>query len=331
MINIEDAEVDLHEMCNIQCAHCTHVSPLFTNKDPSYSIQQFTKDIQNLKRISNIHSLRIVGGEPFLNKQLDKYLQILKDSKVATEIKIFTNGLILDKVDKSIFEIMADNCYPISLKISVYSNLEKEKIEKIQSNIQYLKETFPTLDITSNEISYFLKYNILEENTNKELVQKIYNKCYYSYRHKGVSFFNGRLYKCFASRKKYKLLDHYNKLTDKLKERLNPSTIDSIPIDENTTSQQIEDFLSTTTALEGCKFCLGTCGKAIPHQQINKTLDNNIASLEDLDFETGEIYISNNILSWDRFNPTMGDTKYNKFFKIEHLKHYLKFFKFKPT
>ncbi len=317
-----DLEIDLHEQCNLKCVQCSHSSPHFTNKDPEYSLDEFTKDIQTLSKLITVSSLRIVGGEPFLNKQIVEYLRVIKQSGLAKELKVFTNGLLLNKVDSEVFSLID------SLKISLYTNLPQHKLDLIQSNIKQIKEQHPDLDVVSNEISYFLKSNLLEENLDKQQVQKIYDKCYYSYEHRGCSIFKGRLYKCFASRKKYKFLKSHNKLTDALFKKLNPSIVDSIPINDDMTIDDIEALLSTKQSLEACKWCLGTCGKIVKHEQL-KDLKEDYATKEDLDFEAGEIYISNNILSWDRFNKALGNIKNNKFFNIEHLKHYIKLFKFK--
>lgn len=328
LLILDDIEVDLHEMCNLKCVQCTHTSPYFTNKDQNYPLKQFEEDITNLSKICKIKSFRIVGGEPFLNKDLDKFINIVKQSKIATVIKIFTNGLLLEKVDSKVFETMIQEPCPVKLKISLYSNLDKEKVELIHKNIKMMQAKYPTMDIVPNELTHFLKFNLIEENKNEEVVEQIYKNCYYSYNHRGFSFFNGRIYKCFASRKKFKLLEYHNKLTEELRQRLDPATIDSIPITETLTSKELAEFLKKDKPLEGCKWCLGTCGKSTKHEQISNPA-TDFATIEDLDFETGSVYMSNVILSWDRFHEDMGDIKYNKFFKMEYLKYYTKFFKFK--
>lgn len=323
-IILNDIEIDLHEMCNLKCVHCTHSSPHFSNKDPIYSLNQFETDIETLSDISHVKSLRIVGGEPFLNKQLFDYIKIIKKYKITDNIKIFTNGILLNKADERIFESIDE------LRVTVYPSITKDKLDIISNNIKQIKDKFPNLLLVDNEISYFLKFNLIEENVDSSLVNKIYNKCYYSYEHRGYSIFNGRFYKCFASRKKYKFLEAHNKLTSELKKKLDPSSIDCISLDASLSVERLSTFINDKAPLEGCKWCLGTCGKLLKHEQLHSTdIHNDTATIEDLDFDTGEIYISNNILSWDRTDKKMGDMVHNKFFKIEHLKHYLKHFKFK--
>lgn len=317
-----DLEIDLHETCNLSCAQCTHASPYFAKEDQTYPLEQFIKDVNILAKFSFVTVLRIVGGEPLLNKNLTSYVKEIKKSKLADIITLFTNGLLLNVTNKDIFE------YIDRLRVSYYSNLEQKKLDQIFKNCAEVRQLYPDLDMVVNELTYFLQFNLAEENKDLDLVKSIYNNCYYSYEDRGLNMFNGRLYKCFASRKKYKYLQSQNKLTPEIYERIDPKRIDSIAIDSELTAEKLQAFLDDRTPLEGCKWCLGTCGKQIEHKQI-KDPKEDIATLQDLDFDSGASYMSNGILSWNRFDKNRGDVEYNKFFKLEYLKNYIKQFKFK--
>jgi len=306
-IILEDLETDLWEMCNLKCSQCTHISPLFTSTDKPYSLESFISDIDVLNKISHVHAFRIVGGEPLLNKNLLPYIRHLKESKFADYITIFTNGIVLSHTNNNIFP------YIDRLRISVYTNLEPKKINLIYANIEKIKNMYPHLDVVSNEISYFSKFNLNEENTNVALVNKIYNSCYYSYEHRGLSIYEGRFFKCFASRKKFK----YAPLS---------SDVDSIAINSHLTAADLKKFIEDKTPLESCKWCLGTCGKQIKHTQISKN-QKDVATINDLDFEESSSYLSNLLLSWDKNNKKFNNLKNNKFFKLSKLKDYLKYFK----
>ena len=316
-IQLHDLEVDLWERCNLSCAQCTHNSPYFNSTDEVYQLEQFKKDITNLAKVVQISAFRIVGGEPLLNKNLLEYVKFIKESKIADYLTIFTNGLVLSHVNNEIFS------YIDRLRISVYSNLEEKKLKVIENNIDRIKTMFPRLNVVSNKLEYFSYFNLASKNTDEQLVEKIYNKCYYSYEHRGFSIFNGRFYKCFASRKKYKFLQKHS--TEENFEHLKENVQDSILL-EDVEKSDLESFIAIKTPLEGCKWCLGTCGSQFKHKQIN-TDKETIATLEHLDFEEGEKYLSNLLLSWSRTDPKLKIIEDNKFFNIKHLKHYIKQFK----
>ena len=318
-IFLEDLEVDLWERCNLSCAQCTHNSPYFDSTDDVYHLEQFKKDIKALSEIAHIGSFRIVGGEPLLNKNLVEYVKCIKEFNFANYVTIFTNGLVLGHTNNDVFS------YIDRLRISVYTNLEKKKLDLIYSNIDKIQTLYPHLNVASNKLSHFSYFNLATKNTNEELVDKIYNKCYYSYEHKGFSIFNGRFYKCFASRKKYNFLKNHSKENNF--EHLKEGTHDSISLIE-LTKEKLHTYVSSKTPLEGCKWCLGTCGRQFDHKQI-QTEKEEPATLEDLDFEEGEAYLSNLLLSWSLTDPELKNIKNNDFFDIKHLKNFLKHFKFR--
>ena len=309
-VQLLDLETDLWEQCNLRCAQCTHSSPYFTAFDEYYKLDKFKEDLTNLSRIAHINTFRIVGGEPLLNKKLFDYVKFIKEINITDNLTIFTNGLVLGHLNNHIFP------YIDRLRISVYTNLEEKKLKAIYSNINKIKEYYPHLDVISNEISYFSYFNLIEENKDPTLVKKIYDNCYYSYEHRGFSIFNGRFFKCFASRKKYKYLHAHQKDVPHLKD----NTHDSLSI-ETLTAEELESFINNKDPLEGCKWCLGTCGKQLPHSQIKE--EEDVATIKDLSFEDGEIYLSNLLLSWDK---AQNYVKYDKFFKQEHIEHYNKHF-----
>ena len=317
-IILQDLEVDLWEECNLRCAQCTHNSPYYTSSDSVYELEKFKTDINNLNSIVHVGAFRIVGGEPLLNRRLTEYVKFVKNSNIADYVTIFTNGLVLSHTNNEAF------LYIDRLRISIYTNLEQKKLKAIYSNIDKIKKLHPHLDVVSNEITHFSYFNLASKNTDTELVEKIHKKCYYSYEDKGLSIFNGRLYKCFASRKKYNFLKKHS--IENNFNHLEENIHDSIGI-ENLQKQDLEKFLADKNPLEGCKWCLGTCGSQFEHSQVTKDTETP-ATLSNLNFEEGEKYLSNLLLSWSLTDPDSKNIKNNKFFKLHHLKEFVKYFKF---
>lgn len=318
-ILLQDLEVDLWEQCNLRCAQCTHSSPYFTSVDQNYELEQFKQDVTNLSKVAQVDVFRIVGGEPLMNKNLTEYVKFLRESNIANYITIFTNGLVLSHTNNEVFN------YIDRLRISVYNTLEEKKLKAIYANIEKIQELYPHLDVVANEISHFSYFNLATKNTNQELVKKIYDNCYYSYEHKGFSIFNGRLYKCFASRKKYNFLKVHSKENnfEHLKENLQ----DSIAI-KDLQCDELKAFTSVNEPLEGCKWCLGTCGSQIKHSQVQPKTEDP-ATLDHLNFDAGKSYLSNLLLSWSLNDPKRKNIFNNKYFSIKHIKEYLKYFQFR--
>lgn len=319
---LNDLEVDLWEVCNLRCSQCTHASPFFTNDDERYSYESFERDLKKLNEIAHVKAFRVIGGEPLLNKNLLSFLKLIKSVDICDRLALFTNGLLLNFVDQGIFTCID------RLGVCVY-NLNDYDLKTIEINVRTVKEKFPNLDIVTNRLGYFSKYHIVEKNNDENLVKKIYDNCYYSWGHSGVSMFNGRIYRCPMSRKKYKYLKSHQSLVKDGFDYLKSSTQDSIELNDSLTPEMLNEFLDKNTPLEGCKWCLGSSGKPFKHHQL-KIGEPDAATLDDLDFEESRIYLSNYLLSWSlqsKDGDKINDLKNNKYFNPDYIKHYARYFK----
>lgn len=87
-------EHDIVSHCNLNCAGCTHFSPL---AEPCFEdINNFKKDFEKLKEVFDVSIIRIMGGEPLLHPQVLEFLKITKNLFPKAEIQLVTNGLLLN-------------------------------------------------------------------------------------------------------------------------------------------------------------------------------------------------------------------------------------------
>jgi len=316
MVFVDDIEVDAVEHCNLKCTQCSHLSPHFTAKDSTYEYDQFCTDINHLAKNVRCNVFRFVGGEPLLNKNLREWAIAVRETHIANKLSIFTNGLLINDSTLSALEQFDD------IRISVY-NLNDDKFKKIINNVLWLKLQLPHKSIVANHIKTFLKFNLIEKNTNQELVEKIYKNCYHN--KNSYTLFKNRLYRCFATRKKGKFLEKYKSMiSDDYKEMLSPAT-DSIIITDSTTELQLNTFFNNQQPLEGCKWCLGCSGKRFENQQISDC-SNEFATIKDIDFEAGNSYVSNCLLSWhmNRLEEVVDDRFFSKEFLNDFEKYHSK-------
>jgi organic radical activating enzyme len=111
-------EISICDFCNLNCKGCSHFSNLVKNREcPEFS--DFQRDFTQLKKsISHISKIRIMGGEPFLNKDLPKYIKMIKNIYPFSDLRVCTNGLLLLDQDESMLEVLREN--NVILDISVY-------------------------------------------------------------------------------------------------------------------------------------------------------------------------------------------------------------------
>lgn len=117
-------EFNVVDGCNLNCKGCSHFSPLYDISEV-YNLNEFRRDIHQMSRRCDIISMKIVGGEPFLLKNLDEYLKIIRKFFPEINLRILTNGMFLPTASKDLLEYISKN--KIGISISEYPLMMKLK------------------------------------------------------------------------------------------------------------------------------------------------------------------------------------------------------------
>lgn len=146
--NTSNAELNIIKFslcyhCNLNCAYCNHFSPIAPKYELPYNV--FKKDIKQLYKLTKgkIKYFEFMGGEPLLNKDIEKIISIASDYFPTTQKTIVTNGLLLKNMPKSFYKTCINNDVQISISNYPKSKEEQSKILKIKSkydNIIYIME-----------------------------------------------------------------------------------------------------------------------------------------------------------------------------------------------
>ena len=125
-------EYHVADHCNLNCKGCVHFAPLV--KQEVFAVfDKVARDLERLKSIvPYIDTIRILGGEPLLNKQLPDYLEMTRRLYPIAEINIVTNGILFQNPNAALISSLQKN--NIGVDISVYPPMFK-KIDKIASAI----------------------------------------------------------------------------------------------------------------------------------------------------------------------------------------------------
>ncbi len=146
-LTLPSVELHVTDFCNLNCRGCLHFSPLFEKKLPDFNIR--IQDLYTLKKI--FHKtvvIYLLGGEPLLNPELDRYIIETRSCFPEAEIQIVTNGLLLLKLDEKVFEELHKN--KITIVISEYEPTHKI-IEKIEKRLQEFRIDYAIREINIKE------------------------------------------------------------------------------------------------------------------------------------------------------------------------------------
>ncbi len=102
------AEMHVVDFCNLNCKGCTHFAPLFEKEFPD--IQKCMDDVRNvIKLVANLRILALMGGEPFLNLDIESYITEIRNILPNSELQIVTNGLLMPSLEDRTLQCIADN------------------------------------------------------------------------------------------------------------------------------------------------------------------------------------------------------------------------------
>lgn len=133
-------EYQVQDNCNLNCKSCGHFSNII-KENMRASLQEFTECFQKLSKVFfNIETIRLMGGEPFLNSELGDFVKIARKFFPYANIRIVTNGLLILNTKDDLWEIIRSN--GVVLDISYYPVLEaklSEIFDYLNSlNIRYI-------------------------------------------------------------------------------------------------------------------------------------------------------------------------------------------------
>lgn len=230
-------EVNLADHCNLNCKCCNHFSTLAQAGFADYDT--FSRDFKRLSELFDGVSDRIylLGGEPLLTPNLDKYLIVARESFTESEIGIITNGLLLKFMDDKFWSTCRD--YKIKIIPTKYPiNLDYDEMQAIAKRNKVQYEYFSNTD----DYKYVYHYP-LDLEGNQDFQKSFYN-CIHS--NDCISLKNGKLYTC-------PIIPHVEHFNNYFNKKVNVNSKDYIDIYAAKNGQEILEFLSKPVKF--CRYC----------------------------------------------------------------------------
>lgn len=228
-------EVELAGNCNLNCWGCNHFSPLI--KDDYLSLEEFRNDCERLGILFNhsIKRMKLLGGEPLLNKNIEQMIFVARQNFRKGEIQIVTNGVLLKSMPESFWKACRKN--NIIINVTKYPiSINYDEIIEI-SNKHHVKIYIP-----NNEGSK-VQYKYAVDIEGKQDTMYAYTQCgqhCHTLKH-------GKMYCCtFAP--------HMSRYKNTFKiESMEISENDGIDIYKASSEQEILEFLSHP--IPACRYC----------------------------------------------------------------------------
>lgn len=254
-IVIKGLDLVITEKCTLKCENCMNLIQFFT-KPREYKCRRIIDSVIRLSKIvRKIECIQILGGEPFLNKDIGKICDELSKINNIEKIRIFTNSTLLPSED--ILELIKIS--NAEIYISDYGNLSRRKNELIQA---CEKHHIPYLDVKN--LKWINSGGIDKFNYNQEQVKHMYEYC--RSRIFCNSLNDGKLFIC-AKSANGNALHAIKAEEDEYIDLLNNT------INNNVIKQKLYDLLYVKTKVNACYYCNRYGSKVEPAIQVMR--DNN--------------------------------------------------------
>lgn len=127
---LEAMEIHAAEHCNLNCKNCSMFCGL-VKKEAFPDYNEFEKGILLLKKyFQHVKIFRIIGGEPLLNPELDKYIYKIRGIYPYTDIRLISNGILVRQMSESLIKAVKD-CR-VTFIVTQYASLKKS-IDEIKN------------------------------------------------------------------------------------------------------------------------------------------------------------------------------------------------------
>ena len=239
---VNHVELVLTEKCSLRCKDCANLMQYYQAPEHIPCAEIIETFDRFLDAIDCLLDLRLLGGEPFLYKDLDKILERYKDDDRIKRITIYTNSTI----------IPSD---------AVLKSLSHKKVFVHQSNYGAVSRKVNELDslFTMNNVQHYihvyekwLDVGIPERhNYTEDALKEIFNDCIMA---KCFSFYRGRLYLCpraahggglgFFKNKDNEFVDFNECVRNRDEKR-----------------SEISAFMQKSDYIEACRYCNGSSSR----------------------------------------------------------------------
>ena len=190
-------ETNITNHCNLNCKYCFSFSPLVS--EDFADLEQYKKDISELSKKVDIYVIRLLGGEPLLNKRINEFIEVTRKGFPCANIAILTNGILLPAMKEDFWKCCIDN--NIRIDISLYPGVS----DKHQEYIDVLKKYNLLGDV--HKVTTFINLALSEAQVNDD-IEDIYEKCRIKL---CKSLRNGKLYNCKINSCVHYFNNYFNK------------------------------------------------------------------------------------------------------------------------
>ena len=238
---LRSVDIIITERCSLKCRDCSNLAQYYKNPK-NCNIKKLIESIDAFcSIIDEVNEFRVIGAEPFMNKEYHLIIKRLTDEPKVKKIVIYTNGTIVPEEDK----IKYLNNKKVLFIITDYGKLSR--------NLKNL-----TQKLSSNNIAFYVHKakgwtdcaKIGRHHRNIEDQKEIFKSCCAK---NTITISDGKLYRCpfAANAARLRAVPDYNN------DYVNFLQESRKAIDVYDMKKKFRSFLLEKDFLEVCDYCNG--------------------------------------------------------------------------
>ena len=188
LLNIKSLDVQVTERCSLKCKDCSNLMQYYTNPQNS-ELNVMLKSIDRfMECVNQVYEFRVLGGDPFMNKELHKVIDHLVSYDKVQKIAVYTNARFVPTGEN----LSCLKNKKVVVDISNYGLLDPKK-KVVDKMIEVLKkENIKYSEAIVNNWQDCGRITPFQKRTEDEL-HRVFNNCCNS---DILSLLHGKLYRC---------------------------------------------------------------------------------------------------------------------------------------
>ncbi len=230
-------DIQVTERCSMKCIDCSNLMQYYEQPKDA-NTEDFLSNIATLIRsVQRIDDARVLGGEPFMYKDLPQILNLLSHSEKIVRVTVYSNGTFVPRED-----ILNALIHPkIEVEITDYDELSK-KHDQVVNTFKNLHIRY----ITHKPQNWTDSARIVKNNKTVNELNTMFERCCVN---DALTLLHDKLYHCPFSANAYNLKAIPDDSTDYIE-------FPSIEKNENI-QEKINQFYFKKNHLSACQYCLG--------------------------------------------------------------------------
>ena len=235
---LRSVDIIVTEKCSLRCRDCSNLMRYYKNPKDT-DLNELMDDIDRLGVVvDEINEIRVLGGEPFMYKEVHLVIKRLIDEPKVKKIVVYTNGTIVPRQEQ-------------------WEYLKSDKVLLIVTNYGELSRNLDKLteELLKNKVVFYVQKvggwtdcsKITKHNRNIVGQKEIFGMCCAK---NTITLSKGKIFRCPFAANADRLMAVPNFINDRVDIFENGVTVEEV-------KQKIRKYLLEKEFLETCDYCNG--------------------------------------------------------------------------